>query len=279
MHGEEIRMKAVFAVCVVVLSLAVSGENAPESKLLPAGTPAPSFSLPSLSGDRVSLSTYCGATLSKPYLNKIRHTVIVSFWATYCKPCQKEIPELQTFAGKHKKDNVIVLCVSIDKEGADIVDPFVKEKGYAVQVLLDPYTKTSERYGVRSLPALFVIDTMGIIRFASLGYDEKNPLDPKLEKILKAIREGAKISVAEEGGAFVPVDTVGSRNPRVGAGETPKPLRPSPKQRWNAIARVECGEPIEKVAAAIGVTPAELHAWYGDLKKAASAMWAGDTTR
>lgn len=215
--------------------------------------------------------------LSKPYVNKVRHTVILSFWATYCKPCQREIPELQSFAEKHKSDNVLVVCVSIDKEGADIVQPFVKEKGYTVQVLLDPYTKTAERYGVKSLPALFVIDTMGVIRFASRGYDEKNPLGPKLEKVLKAVREGAKMPQADEGGAVVPVDTAGRKAAKQAAENGARQPKLSPKQRWNAIARVECGEPIEKVAAAVGVAPSELRAWYGDLKKAASVLWSGDT--
>jgi cytochrome c biogenesis protein CcmG, thiol:disulfide interchange protein DsbE len=276
-------MKVLFiVVCAAVLGFSAFSQNADEGKLLPAGTAAPSFSLPSLSGDRVSLSTYCGETLSKPYVNKIRQTVILSFWATYCKPCQKEIPELQVFAEKHKKDNVLVLCVSIDKEGSAIVEPFVKEKNYTVQVLLDPYTKTSERYGVKSLPALFVIDTMGIVRFSSRGYDEKNPLGPKLEKILKAVKEGGKIAVsADEGGAFVPVQTADaakSQEAKAGSGEGAKALQKlTPKQRWNAIARVECGEPIEKVAAAIRVSPEELHSWYNDLKKAATVMWSADT--
>ena len=270
-------MKVMSIVAALVIAGAVFGEDPQESKLLPAGSAAPSFSLPSLSGDRISLSTYCGETLSKPYINKVRHTVVLSFWATYCKPCQKEIPELQAFAEKHRNNDIMVICISIDKEGADIVGPFVKEKGYAVQVLLDPYAKTSERYGVKSLPALFVIDTMGIIRFASRGYDAKNPLGPKLEKVLKSIREGTKISVVDDGGAVVPVEPAGSKGPKSGGDEAVRPGKLSPKQRWNAIARVECGEPIDKVAAAVGVAPSELHAWYSDLRKAATALWAADT--
>ncbi len=270
-------MKAILAVCMFMLWQPVFGLNVPDTKLIPAGSVAPSFSLPTPSGDRVSLDLYCGKTLSKPYFNNVRHTVILSFWATYCKPCQKELPELQAFAQKHRKDNVIVLCVSIDKEGADIVAPFIKEKGYTTQVLLDPYTRTAERYGVHSLPALFVIDTMGVIRFTSHGYDENSPLEPKLEGVLRAIREGTKIDAADEGGAVVPVDTAMSKSSASDSENSSGFSRHSPKQRWNAIARVECGEPIEKVAASIGVTPSELHAWYDDLKKAATAIWAADS--
>lgn len=269
-------MKVLVPVVAVALFLVSFSGNAEENKLIAAGTAAPSFSLPSLSGDRVSLSAWCGEALSKPYVNKVRHTVILSFWATYCKPCQKEIPQLQAFSEKHKGENVIVLCVSIDKEGADLVAPFVKDKGYAVQVLLDPYAKTSARYGVSSLPALFVIDTLGIVRYASRGYDEKIALVSKLDKVVRAIYDGTRIPLADDGGAAVPVDTV-THNEILAPGNAAHPTRLTPKQRWNAIARVECGEPIEKVASSVGATPSELHTWYNDLKKAATAMWAADT--
>jgi cytochrome c biogenesis protein CcmG, thiol:disulfide interchange protein DsbE len=265
-------------VVVLVATLLAFAQKPQESKLLAPGTPAPSFSLPTLAGDRMSLSIYCGETLSKPFFNKVRHTVILSFWATYCKPCQKEMPELISFADKHKTDNVAVLCVSIDKEGAAIVEPFVKEKNYTVQVLLDPYTKTAERYGVKSLPALFVIDTLGIIRYTSLGYDEKNPLEPKLESIVKAIRTGAKIKIPDATGSFVPIQEEASpAAPAAGAEAKKASPALSAKQKWNAIARVECGEQVEKVAAAIGVSPAELHQWYADLKKAALSLWGADS--
>jgi cytochrome c biogenesis protein CcmG, thiol:disulfide interchange protein DsbE len=277
---------AVVVLSVVILAF---GQKPQDSKLLAPGTPAPSFSLPTLSGDRMSLSIYCGETLSKPFFNKTRHTMILSFWATYCKPCQKEIPELISFADKHKTDNIVVLCVSIDKEGATVVEPFVKEKNYTVQVLLDPYTKTAERYGVKSLPALFVIDTMGVIRYSSLGYDEKSPLSPKLESIVKAIKEGTKIKIPDATGSFVPIqeEPAPTAAAMVAAptaasakteGEPKKPsATPGAKQKWNAIARVECGEQIDKVAASIGATPAELHQWYADLKKAELSVWGADS--
>jgi len=279
------RLPVCFAALISFAALSWAQKPA-EGKLLGPGAAAPSFSLPTLSGDRVSLSLYCGETLSKPYVNKIRQTMILSFWATYCKPCQKEIPELISFADKHKTDNVVVLCVSIDKEGATIVEPFVKEKNYTVQVLLDPYTKTSERYGVKSLPALFVIDTMGVIRYSSLGYDEKNPLEPKLESIVKAIKTGTKIKIPDATGSFVPIQeeaapVVAPLAAPLSAAAGTEPKKPAPalsaKQKWNAIARVECGEPIDKVATSIGATSADLHQWYADLKKVAVSLWGADT--
>ena len=167
--------------------------------LLPPGSAAPTFSLPALNGDRVSLRVFCGDTLIKPHINSVRQVVVLSFWATYCKPCQKEMPELMRFSKKHKDDSVKVFCISIDKEGASLVSPFIKEKGYSIPVLLDPYRKTAQRYGVEALPALFVIDPYGKIAFSAIGYDGSEPLDVKLERIVLEVRQGKKVEIGYSG--------------------------------------------------------------------------------
>jgi peroxiredoxin len=124
----------------------------------------------------------------------------LSFWATYCLPCQKEIPELQKFMTNHTKDSIKLFCVSIDKEGADIVAPFVTKRDYTVPVLLDRYAKTAGRYGVKHLPALFVVDTHGIIRYSSTGYDDKVKLREKLEGLIRSIK-GPVAAKAKTGGS------------------------------------------------------------------------------
>ena len=78
----------------------------PEDTILRPGVRAPSFSMLTLDGSRVALNELCGDTLLKPYTNKVHNTVILSFWATYCLPCQKEIPELQKFMANHTKDSI-----------------------------------------------------------------------------------------------------------------------------------------------------------------------------
>jgi peroxiredoxin len=268
-------IKIVTKILFIILSMVFIISAEQSRKILLPGSVAPSFSLPSLSGERISLSVYCGETLSKPYVNKIRHIVIVSFWATYCKPCQKELPEIQSFIEENKKDNIIAFCISIDKDGASVVEPFVKERKYNLPILLDPYKKTSERYGVSSLPALFVIDTMGVIRYSSTGYNEKISLKDKLKKIVKAIKEGSIIDIKEDAEAVsVPLDTFS------GVSQTKAAIpQITPHQKWKAIARVECGEPLDKVAASINVSSEELQLWYNELKKAAIAIWEKDTVK
>jgi peroxiredoxin len=272
-------MRNVSLVAGMLLVSSFFSINAEETKLLFPGTTAPSFSLPTLTGDRVALSAYCGQTLSKPFVNKIRRTVVLSFWATYCKPCQKELPQLAAFGEKHKADNVLVLCISVDKDGEAAVAPFLKEKGYAIQALLDPYMKTSERYGVKSLPSLFIIDTLGVIRYCSQGFNEKSNFGEKLEKLFAGIKSGKTVAKAPEIAGSEQVAIVGDSsalhkgNPAPANPSTPAPAKFTPHQKWSAIAKVECGEPAEKVASEIGVSVEELKKWREELKAAAIKIW------
>ena len=250
---------------VLTLISICSALYASESNLLPTGTMAPTFSLPTPEGDRISLRTYCGDTLQKPHINSVRHLVILNFWATYCVPCQKEIPELMRFAEKHAGDSLKIFCINIDKEGASLVSPFIQEKGYTLPVLLDPYRKTAERYGVKALPALFVLDPFGIIRFASVGFDETVSLDEKLENIISDIRAGRTVNekaVSNSESVSVESETAVSRVVWV-----------TPKARWDAIVKVECGPPVSEVAASLEVSTEEIRTWFADLKNAAFSLW------
>lgn len=263
---------ADIGIAIICLSALVLSN---ESTILKAGDLAPSFSLLSLNGDRENLRTYCGDTLLKPFVNNLRHTVIVSFWATYCAPCQKEIPELISFLKKHQSDTVKVFCISIDKEGSSIVEPFVKDKGYAIPILLDPYKKTSERYGVTSLPSLFVIDPFGKICYSSTGYDTTTSLQDKLEKILSDRRSGH--IVERSGGTNGESVKIEDHTKNHVETTTSVHVRLTAKQRWEAIARVECGTPVSIVAESLHVTTGEIKKWFNELQNAAISLWKSDT--
>jgi thiol-disulfide isomerase/thioredoxin len=191
-------MKTLLPVFAGLLLSSLNSDSAERPNLLSPGSEAPSFSLPTLSGDRVALSAYCGKTLSKPFINKVRHIVILSFWATYCKPCKKELPQLAAFAEKHKAENILALCINVDRESEAAVGSFVKEINLSSPVLLDPYMKTSERYGVKSLPALFILDTLGVIRYCSYGFDEAVDFGQKLERLIADIKAGKTVASAPE---------------------------------------------------------------------------------
>lgn len=144
----------------------------------------------------VSLRDYCGE-LRQPWKNKQPYIVIFSFWATYCKPCKKEIPELEKIAADYPED-VRLLLASIDHTGKRKVFPHVKDCGYQSTVLIDNYQRTAKKYGVKSVPALFVIDKKGIVRYASYGYDEEKGLTELRELLKKNIRPNAAVGVSEK---------------------------------------------------------------------------------
>ena len=264
-------MKTVHSLLLVVLTVTALFAAKKPTVLQPPA-PAPTFSLPSLSGERTSLRVYCGEKLQKPHINNTRHIVVLSFWATYCKPCKKEFPELMKFAAGHKNDSVKVFALSIDKEGAPIIAPYVKENNITLPVLVDQYRKTAERYGVTSLPALFVIDDRGIIRYSSVGFDGKEPVDEKLNAIVNDLRSGKAVSREQPtaAGETVAVDTTADTLKNSGSGSTPVI---TPKDRWNAIVAVECGTALETLSDSLSVPPEEIKKWYSDLKKAAIGLW------
>ena len=90
-------MRYIFILTVFMLSMNVAAESNPDTSAtqIKEGACAPTFSLPKLDLKYVSLRDYCGDELRKPWINKIKHVVVLSFFATWCKPCIAEIPHLE----------------------------------------------------------------------------------------------------------------------------------------------------------------------------------------
>jgi peroxiredoxin len=85
--------------------------------------------------------------------------VLVNFWATWCPPCRKEMPDLETLYERLGPKGLVVLGIS-DEEAAK-VEPFIRERKVTFPVLLDPGRKVSEMFMVDSLPKSFVYDRQG----------------------------------------------------------------------------------------------------------------------
>ena len=251
----------IFTAAFICLSLAVSNVKASENKLLKKGVTAPLFSLPTLTGKREMLSVWAGENLSKPYINDKKHTVIISFWATYCVPCKKEIPQLHEFYDMYKDKDIKVFLISIDSKGAAIVKPHVESAGYTLPVLLDPYKRTADRYGVKSVPSLFVINKEGKIIYSAKGLKQDENLIEILENV---IFKSGEANSETSSTAITPENTVKSVKPTT---EIPS------RNRWKAVAAVECGASLDSVAASLGVTTSQIKKWYTDIKNAAIKLW------
>ena len=85
--------------------------------------------------------------------------VLVNFWATWCPPCRKEMPDLQALYDKYKDQGLVVL--SISDEDAAKVAPFIAERKISYPVLLDRGRKVNEAFVVEGIPKSFVYDREG----------------------------------------------------------------------------------------------------------------------
>ena len=85
--------------------------------------------------------------------------VLVNFWATWCPPCRKEMPDLDALYQKFKDQGFVVLAIS-DEEAAKVA-PFITERKISYPVLLDPGRKVNEAFVVEGIPKSFVYDRDG----------------------------------------------------------------------------------------------------------------------
>lgn len=107
------------------------------------GEKAPDLYLQNLAGEQVSLARWEGKT------------VVVNFWATWCKPCREEIPELVRFFEAHREQNVVVLGVAMDKD-IDKVRIFVQEFKITYPVVVGNIVD-ARKWKVRGLPMTFIV--------------------------------------------------------------------------------------------------------------------------
>ncbi|MBI5874920.1 MAG: TlpA family protein disulfide reductase [Deltaproteobacteria bacterium] len=142
----------VVALVVIVVLLVVLGQRQKFEPVL-EGKTAPDFALPDLKGKMVKLSDYKGKV------------VFVNFWATWCKPCEEEMPSMQKMyeALKKQYQNFELLAVSIDSKEPDVVEAFAKKHEVTFPVLHDKKGKIKEMYKTTGVPETFIVDQNGII--------------------------------------------------------------------------------------------------------------------
>ena len=88
--------------------------------------------------------------------------LVVNLWATWCTPCVAEMPALQDFAKAAAEAGIVVLPLSSDRGGADVVRAFYADHGIdALPVWLDPKGSAAEAWGARGLPTTLIVDRQG----------------------------------------------------------------------------------------------------------------------
>jgi peroxiredoxin len=139
-----------------------------------AGGPAPQFALAALSGQQAALSQYKG------------QVVMVNFWATWCGPCQQEMPLLDQMYKKYKPAGFTLIGVNVDKESAPVKD-LMARKPVSFPVLLDPANQVSKAYHVDEMPSSVIIDRKGEIRYIHRGYKpgDENEYQDRIRQLIK----------------------------------------------------------------------------------------------
>ncbi len=117
---------------------------------------APAFTLRDLAGRKVTLGDFRG------------RLVFLNFFATWCVPCREEMPAMERLYRRYRDQGLVVLALSV-RENADEVAAFVQELRLSYPVLLDGEAQVASRFGVRPIPATYLIGEDGTLRWRAFG--------------------------------------------------------------------------------------------------------------
>jgi thiol-disulfide isomerase/thioredoxin len=154
------------ALIFLAAALLASCQPSPRHGDVGVGKPIPAFELPALSGGEISSASYLG----KP--------VVLNFWATWCGPCEKEIPTLKAL---HRDSGATVVTIAIDEQGEDVVRPFVEKHGIDYPVLIAD-AAFFRRYNGTAVPYTLILDpSLRIVRMHR-GYVSLRSLERDLRR-------------------------------------------------------------------------------------------------
>jgi peroxiredoxin len=117
----------------------------------------------------ITLTTLDGGTIR---LRDLQGQIIfLNFWATWCAPCQDEMPELQKLEDEHRADGVHVIAVTDPTDGQteDGVRAFLLRLNLKLTVALSPNLDLYDQFGVAQIPTTFIIDRAGVVREEHIG--------------------------------------------------------------------------------------------------------------
>lgn len=146
---------------------------------------APAFTLKDSSGAAVKLADYKGKV------------VLLNFWATWCGPCQIEIPWFIEFEQKYRDRDFAVLGVSFDDDGWISVRPYMTTHKINYRVMIGSDHLSQLYGGVDALPTSFIIDRSGRIAATHVGLVDKRDYQNEILKLLedpKAALDGAGVA-------------------------------------------------------------------------------------
>jgi len=192
--------------------VAVPDTNGTDITILSVGDIAPSWALQELPmGKRSNILHYeflktwtveKDVRLRKFTTQPDRHVVVLSFFATWCKPCMKELPHIQNLYDKYSDQKIKFFLIDITEATRNIsgfenypkAGQFLTNKGINMPVLNDNRGIAKERYGVETLPRLFIIDKFQTIQLVKQGFHDNEDFEKELSEMIdKLLVENKKL--------------------------------------------------------------------------------------
>jgi peroxiredoxin len=136
-----------------------------------------------------NVKTLEGQTINVQELGKTGKITVISFWATWCSPCKKELDAIADYYEDWQKDyDMELVAISVDDaRSAAKVPGMVKEKGWTYRVLLDPAKELQNAANIQAVPHTYVLDQSGNIIFEHNGYTPGDELE--LEELFKELKK------------------------------------------------------------------------------------------
>ena len=137
----------------------------------------------------VMLKTLDGKTVDTSKLNNDGKPFIISFFATWCKPCNRELKAIhEQYAEWQEETGVKVIAISIDQaQNINKVKPLVDSEEWEYEILLDPNSEFRRAMGVQMIPYVLIVDGKGNIVYKHNGYTDgaENELIEKVRELIK----------------------------------------------------------------------------------------------
>ena len=166
------RFFTALAVLILLATACSPSKSVKAAKSEKERRPAPNFILQDAQGRTVRLADFKGKV------------VLLDFWATWCGPCQIEIPWFIEFQRKYKDQGFSVVGISMDEGGWEVVRPFVDEQKMNYPVLIGNDETASAFGGVEALPTTFIIDKQGRIVATHMGLTSKDEFENTIKSLL-----------------------------------------------------------------------------------------------
>jgi peroxiredoxin len=165
--GQGFRIAGIAAALFAAVACAAAAA-------VPLNGAAPDFTLPSAAGSNLRLQEQRG------------QVVMLNFWATWCGPCKREMPQLNRLYGKYRRSGFVLLGVNVDEDRSNAMG-VASRLGVQFPVLFDASQAVSRLYDLRTMPSSVLIDRDGRVRFVHLGYKDgyEDAYERQIAELLK----------------------------------------------------------------------------------------------